>query len=365
MKQTPKEEQVEANNLNLSRIVEPLLSWYDGNARILPWRELSTPYRVWISEIMLQQTRVEAVKPYFERFVSALPGVAELAGVSDDLLMKLWEGLGYYSRARNLKKAAGLLMERFEGKLPASYDALLTLPGIGPYTAGAVASIAYGLPVPAVDGNVLRVVSRLLASEADITRPIVKRTFEKALARILPPARPGDFNQALMELGATVCLPNGVALCGRCPVRAFCEGLRQGRAMELPVKAKKKARREEERTVLLLLCKGRAAVRQREDKGLLAGLWELPNVEGRLAEIEVEERLYAWGMPPVRIEPLTDAKHIFSHIEWHMTGFAAYVERESDVNGLCWVTREELTGEIALPSAFKAYTRELLDRLPQ
>lgn len=364
MKQTLDEGKILAQSEALFGIVAPLLSWYDRNARILPWREEPTPYRVWISEIMLQQTRVEAVKPYFERFVSALPDVCDLARVPDDQLMKLWEGLGYYSRARNLKKAAGVLMECYGGALPASFDALLTLPGIGSYTAGAVASIAYGLPVPAVDGNVLRVISRLLASEEDITKPIVKKTVERSLTAVLPKDRPGDFNQALMELGATVCLPNGVALCEQCPVQGCCKAHREGRVMELPVKAKKKPRREEERTVLLLFCEGKVAVRQREKKGLLAGLWELPNMEGRLAPVEAEERLEEWGFSGVRAEPLCDAKHIFSHIEWHMTGYAAYVREERTANGLTWVTREQLAREIALPSAFRAYTEELFRRLP-
>ena len=267
---------------SLAAIVGPLLEWYGRNARSLPWREEPAPYRVWVSEIMLQQTRVEAVKPYFARFLAELPDVTALASAPEQQLMKLWEGLGYYSRARNLQKAARVMVEQYGGTLPADYDALLKLPGIGPYTAGAVASIAYGIPVPAVDGNVLRVVMRLTAGWEDIADPAVKRAVERRMAAILPKDRPGDFNQAMMELGATVCAPGGEPKCLVCPLNALCEGYRQGVARELPVKAKKKARRIEERTVFLLVCDGELAIRKRADSGLLAGLWELPSVEGKL-----------------------------------------------------------------------------------
>lgn len=236
----------------LKAMARPLLSWYEGHARALPWRDDPTPYRVWISEIMLQQTRVEAVKPYFERFMAALPTVQALAAVEDDRLMKLWEGLGYYTRARNLKKAALMITERHGGELPGSYEALLALPGIGSYTAGAIASIAFGLPVPAVDGNVLRVISRVLADREDIRQPSVKARMERELREIMPRERTSQYNQGLIEVGAIVCVPGGEPRCGECPMESICLTRRQGLWKEIPVRGALKKRKVEELTVCLI-----------------------------------------------------------------------------------------------------------------
>lgn len=334
-------------------MVPPLLDWYGRNARSLPWRDRPEPYRVWVSEIMLQQTRVEAVKPYFARFMEELPGVASLAAAPEQQLMKLWEGLGYYSRARNLQKAAQVLVEQYGGELPADYEELLRLPGIGPYTAGAVASIAFQIPAPAVDGNVLRVVMRLTASRDNISEPAVKRAVEEQVREVIPRDRPGDFNQAMMELGATVCGPGGEPRCLVCPLAALCEGNRLGIARELPVKAKKKARRIEEKTVFLLVHNGELAIRRREDSGLLAGLWELPSAEGRLSPEGAGEVLQDWGIRPLALKPLPAAKHIFTHVEWHMTGY--WVKLEEKPDGFTWAGRNELLEVYALPSAFRAY----------
>ncbi len=258
----------------------PLLAWYEAHARVLPWREDPEPYRVWISEIMLQQTRVEAVKPYFERFMEALPDAAALASVEDDRLMKLWEGLGYYNRARNLKKAAIEIQERFGGRMPSEYEDLLSLPGIGSYTAGAIASIAFGRPVPAVDGNVLRVISRVTASREDILKASTKRWMEEELRRTMPQDAASAFNQGLIEIGAIVCVPNGPPKCGACPLASICLARKQDLIGEIPVKTPPKKRRLEERTVLILEHAGQVGLRKREDTGLLASLYELPNVEG-------------------------------------------------------------------------------------
>ncbi|WP_308754316.1 A/G-specific adenine glycosylase [uncultured Anaerotruncus sp.] len=341
--------------MRLEEIVEPLLGWYAENARDLPWRREVTPYRVWISEIMLQQTRVEAVKGYFARFLSALPGPAELASADERELLKLWEGLGYYSRARNLQKAAKVIMETHGGELPASREALLTLPGVGPYTAGAVASIAFGLPEPAVDGNVLRVLSRLTADGSDIADPAVRRAAEKTVRGIIPAGRAGAFNQALMELGATVCAPNGPPACGRCPLAGLCEAHAAGKETAYPVKAAKKARRVEERTVLLLVRDELIALRRRPAKGLLAGLWELPNLPGALGGADAVEAARALGLAPLRVEPLGPAKHIFTHIEWHMTGYRVTVEEAQAGEGLEWIDPRGLREDYPLPSAFSAY----------
>ena len=341
----------------LEQIVKPLLAWYDGHARILPWREDCRPYWVWVSEIMLQQTRVEAVKPFFERFVKALPDVKALAQCPEDELLKLWEGLGYYNRVRNMQKAARVVMEEYGGELPADYDRLLALPGIGCYTAGAIGSIAFGIRMPAVDGNVLRVLSRLKASYEDICRQSVKTAMEQEVQKIIPAGRAGDFNQALIELGAIVCVPNGKARCQECPLAFCCQAKAKGLTEELPKKKAKKERRIEERTVLILREGERGAIRKRPPKGLLAGLYELPNLDGVLGEEEVLAQVRGWGLSPLRILPLAGAKHIFSHVEWRMTGYAVSLEETEDMehDGLFFIEPKETEERYPIPAAFAAY----------
>lgn len=344
---------------NLSGIVTPLLAWYHAHARVLPWRDSPTPYHVWVSEIMLQQTRVEAVKPFFERFLAELPTVAALAAADEAQLLKLWEGLGYYSRVRNLQKAANIVMKEYGGALPQEPEALVRLPGVGAYTAGAIASIAYGVSAPAVDGNVLRVIARLTGSRTDITEPAVKRTMQQRLREIYPAGQAGDFTQALMELGALVCLPNGAPKCGECPLNALCTAREQGIQSELPVKKAKKERRVEPRTVFLIVCEEKAALRKRPAKGLLAGLWEFPSDEGALSPQKAEEWLAKQGITPLSLEPLPGAKHIFTHIEWRMTGYL--VRAEQPAPGFVWAGKEELQNVYALPSALKAFVREYME----
>ncbi len=337
----------------LKQIPPLLLQWYDGSARVLPWREDPTPYRVWVSEIMLQQTRVEAVKPFYQRFLEAFPTVEALAAAPEEKLLKMWEGLGYYNRVRNLQRAAQVVVERYGGQVPASFEELRALPGIGEYTAGAIASIAFQLPVPAVDGNVLRVISRVLARSDNILDPKVKRRMEGEIREILP-QRVGDFNQSLMELGAMVCLPGGPPKCLVCPLRNLCRGYAQGVAEELPVKTKPKPRKKQARTLFLLFSQeGRVALRRRPEQGLLAGLWELPGTEGALSREEAAAWLAAQGVPVGELSPGPEAKHVFSHVEWHMGSWVA--QNVEEVPGFVWVTREELRREYALPSAFKAF----------
>lgn len=363
----------------LKKINEPLLEWFDKNARVLPWRERPEPYRVWVSEIMLQQTRVEAVKPFFARFMDALPDAAALAACPEERLLKLWEGLGYYNRVRNMQIAAQTVVSEHGGKLPADYDALLKLKGIGSYTAGAIASIAYGIPVPAVDGNVLRVISRVLASDADITKQSVKKEIEEMLHETMPKDRAGAYNQALMELGALVCVPNGMAKCERCPLADLCQARKRDIVMELPKKAPKKERRIENRTVLIIKDGDRVAIDRRPSKGLLAGLYELPNEANTLSQEEVLALLKARGLMPIRIKKLTQAKHIFSHVEWHMTGYAVLVEEPvrseggtyvfKDANGrenrYLFVEPEKTQEQYPIPAAFAAYTEYLQIKLGQ
>lgn len=352
---------MEEKKERLKRIPALLLAWYDSCARVLPWREDPAPYRVWVSEIMLQQTRVEAVKPYYERFLSALPTVKALAEVPEEQLLKLWEGLGYYNRVRNLQKGAKEVMERFGGELPASFEALRTLPGIGDYTAGAIASIAFGIAVPAVDGNVLRVYSRLLASGENLGDAKGKSRVEQEIREIIPKDRAGDFNQSLMELGAMICLPNGAPKCGECPLKGLCLAYEKGLQESLPVKVQKKPRRVEERTVFLLISQGKLALLRRPEQGLLAGMWELPGLPGKLSKAQALEALAGWRIKPKALEKLPAAKHIFTHVEWRMTGWAA--EMESPLPGFTWISEEQRRKEYTLPSAFKAYFPEVEKRL--
>lgn len=345
----------------LRNIVKPLLSWYDGHARVLPWREDNSPYRVWVSEIMLQQTRVEAVKPFFERFLKALPDVRALAECPEDELLKLWEGLGYYNRVRNMQRAARVIVEEYGGDFPADYEKLLALPGIGHYTAGAIGSIAFGIRMPAVDGNVLRVLSRVEAIYEDILKQSVKTAMEEKIQKIIPEDRAGDFNQALIEIGAIVCVPNGKAKCQECPLAFCCKAYVRGIVDELPKKKAKKERRIEERTVLVLKEGDRVAIRKRPPKGLLAGLYELPNLEGHLSEDEVLDQMKEWGYAPLRILPLAGAKHIFSHVEWRMTGYAVSLEETENMdrneNGLFFIDAKETEEKYPVPAAFAAYAR--------
>lgn len=344
----------------LEKIVEPLLGWYDAHARVLPWREEPTAYRVWVSEIMLQQTRVEAVKPYYERFLNALPDVEALADAEEEVLLKLWEGLGYYNRVRNLNKAARQIMEQYGGQIPDTYEELCKLAGIGSYTAGAIASIAFNRPVPAVDGNVLRVLSRVRMDGRDIMQQRVKTAVEQELLEIMPEGRAGAFNQALMELGAMVCIPNGEPKCGECPWHDFCKARLAGCMTEYPKKSKKKPRTIEYKTILVLQDANRTALQKRPSKGLLAGMYEFPWMEGNRSEEEVLAYIKELGLKAIRIRRLEDSKHIFTHKEWHMTGYAIRVDELESITGngrLLFADKEETDTQYAIPSAYAAYLK--------
>ena len=341
----------------LREAVEPVIQWYRENHRDLPWRNTRDPYRIWVSEIMLQQTRVEAVKRYYERFLSELPTVKELAEVPEDRLMKLWEGLGYYNRARNMQKAARQVMEEYQGEFPHTYDTIRSLTGIGNYTAGAVSSFAFGIPKPAVDGNVLRVLSRILASEEDIMKAGVRSWMERAVEEVIPEQNASDFNQGLIELGALVCVPNGDPRCRECPAAGLCLAREKGIQTRLPVKAKAKARRIEKRTVLIFRDARGVAIRKRPSRGLLAGLYELPNVEGHLTGRQAADYGKSIGLMPVRVRKLEDAKHIFSHVEWHMIGYEMLVDELEKSCGaeMIFAKKEELETVYSIPSAFESY----------
>ena len=348
-------------HLILPSIAAPLLKWYENNKRDLPWRQDADPYRVWVSEIMLQQTRVAAVIPYYERWMQSLPDVFALASVDDEQLMKLWQGLGYYSRARNLKRAAQVIVTDHGGEFPRTYDELLKLPGVGEYTAGAIASIAFGERVGAVDGNVLRIAARLCDFHEDILDVRVKKAMRASVDAAVPEGRSGDFNQALMDLGATVCLPNGKPLCETCPLAALCRARENGTALSLPVRAKKAKRRIEEMTVFLMIRDGAVALRKRDNEGLLAGLWEFPHVPGTLDENVAADALKNFGLTATDWKKKITAKHIFTHIEWHMTGYLVSVQGGGSPD-FVWAEGENLS-TFAVPGAFKKYYTECMNTL--
>ena len=333
-----------------------LLDWFAVNARSLPWRRDREPYHVWLSEIMLQQTRVQAVLGYYARFLQALPDIPALAACPEDRLLKLWEGLGYYSRVRNLQKAARVICEEYGGVFPADYRAIRALPGIGDYTAGAIASICFEQPRAAVDGNVLRVITRLTGDDTPVEQPAFRKAVAAALEALYPAGQCGAFTQALMELGALVCVPNGAPLCHRCPLAGLCRAKAEGRTGALPVKGAKKPRRKEQLTVLLLWCGDKLALCRRPESGLLAGLWQLPNLPGELTVEQALAQAAEWGAEPHHPETVVHRSHIFTHVEWEMTGISIRCNREAE--GFAWADREERAGEYALPTAFRQFLEE-------
>ena len=338
-------------------LIPPIIAWYRENKKDLPWRTAPTPYHVWISEIMLQQTRIEAVLSYYTRFLAVFPSVQALAEADDEVLMKLWQGLGYYSRARNLKKAAEIIMEQYGGELPSSAALLRKLPGIGDYTAGAIASIAFGQSEPAVDGNVLRVISRMLASYEDIMLLKTKKDVTALLRANYPEGEEAALlTEGLMELGETVCIPNGAPKCDRCPVKLLCLARKSGIEEDLPIRNVRKDKRTEDKTVLLLRSEnGRYAIRKREKNGLLADMWEFVNLDGFAAEGDVESYLIEQGIRMLSITPLVDSKHIFTHVVWQMKGYQVVVAEESDA--FLWKTRDEILSSYAVPTAFRTYVK--------
>jgi len=337
----------------LSLLPAALLPWYAENARDLPWRADREPYHVWLSEIMLQQTRVEAVRGYYLRFLKALPTVAALAKAQEGHLMKLWEGLGYYSRVRNLQKAAKIIQTEYGGVFPWQYDQVRALPGIGDYTAGAICSICFELPIAAVDGNVLRCLARLENIDQPMDTAKMKRAVARALSEVYPLGHCGDFTQSLMELGATVCLPGARPRCAACPAQSFCRAHAAGREAELPRLTPKRPRKAENRTVFLLLHEGKLALSKRPDKGLLAGMWEFPNISGELGPQEALAQAAAWGLSPVALEQALARSHVFTHLEWNMTAYRIRCVHPSPA--FVWAGLEELSAAYALPTAFRQF----------
>lgn len=341
------------------QLPDRLLPWYGQHARKLPWREDKDPYHIWLSEIMLQQTRVEAVKGYYQRFLTQLPDIQSLAEAPEELLLKLWEGLGYYSRVRNLQKAAKTIMSEYDGVFPADYQAMRKLPGIGEYTAGAIGAICFDLPEPAVDGNVLRIISRITEDYQNILAPAAKKEIGNALRRVYPKGEQAyTFNQSMMELGATVCVPNGAPKCDICPVQQICMAYACGTWDMLPQKEAKKKRKIEYKTVFVLQHDGNTAVEKRPPTGLLAGLWQYPNVEGTLDVQAALNQAAAWQVKPVTVLKELHEKHIFTHVEWHMVCY--YITCDCENALFTWANQDALKAEFALPTAFKKFSPDNL-----
>lgn len=332
-----------------------LLAWFSQNRRLLPFRQEPSAYHIWVSEIMLQQTRVSAALPYYERFIKELPTPAALAACPEDKLRKLWQGLGYYNRVMNMQKAAQQICAQYAGELPADAAALRALPGIGEYTAGAIGSIAFGLPVPAVDGNVLRVIARLYNDNADVSLPETKRIFTERVLQQMPKDTPGPYNEALMELGALVCLPNGAPQCPVCPLNELCEGYAAGRAEALPVKPPKKEKIILPVTVALIESEKGVLLQRRPAKGLLAGLWQPAAFEGTFGKKQLAEKLAEIGVQAAFDAPLPAAKHVFTHRIWNLGGFHGTAGAVALPKGWAWADERQLAQDYPVPSAFSAY----------
>lgn len=338
---------------NLSQISKLIVEWYQNEEKNLPWKQDKEPYHIWISEIMLQQTRIEAVKKYYTRFMEALPTVKDLAEIEEVKLLKLWEGLGYYSRARNLKKSANIIVSEYNGKVPREYEKLIKLPGIGEYTAGAIASISNNEKVTAVDGNVLRVISRVIGNTENVLLPEIKKKITKIVQEILP-EESGDFNEGVMEIGEKICLPNGKPLCEKCPINQYCYARTNGLTEKIPVRIKDTKRKVENKIVFVIRTEiGKIAIRKREGKGLLAGLYELPNIEEQIEEMQIKKLIEGWNLEIVQIHPDKDEKHIFTHIEWKMKHYEVIVKEEN--TKFIWVSQEQLNKEYPLPTAFAKF----------
>lgn len=340
----------------MKKIREPIIKWYQENKRELPWRKEKNPYHIWLSEIMLQQTRIEAVKEYYKRFLKQIPTIEDLANIEEEKLLKLWEGLGYYNRARNLKKAAQVIQEKYQGKMPKHYEELIELPGIGEYTAGAISSIAYDEKVSAVDGNVLRVVSRVVGSKKDVLENKTKKEFTQKLQEIMP-EQAGDFNEGLMELGELICIPNGEPLCEKCPLQKICIAKNENLTNSIPVRNQKIKRRKEEKTVFLLEFEGKIAIRKREKTGLLANMYEFPNTDKKITKKEVGSVLENWKLVGTQIEKIGTHHHIFSHIEWDMLGYKIQVNSMNQQ--FLWIDKKEILEKYPIPGAFVPFREKM------
>lgn len=337
-----------------------LLQWYEENKRSLPWREDSTPYHVYLSEIMLQQTQVNTVLPYYQRFITAYPTLQDLASAKEEEVLKLWEGLGYYSRGQNLLKASQIIVSDYQGKIPETKRELRALPGIGFYTANAILAIVYDQKEIAIDGNLLRIYSRLAEDEAILSSTKLNNKAIEYYQEKLNETSPSSFNQALMDLGELVCLPNGLPRCKECPLNKDCLAFKNNTMLSYPRKKDKKARNVEDKTVFLLCYQDKVAIRKRESQGLLGSLYEFLTFPASYTKGEAQRLLYKRGYKVNSIEPFGDATFAFSHLVWNMTGYLVMLDRPTNEEGLLFVTREELQKGYPFPSAYKSYLTRYL-----
>ena len=326
-------------------ITKAFISYYDEYKRDLPWRKTDDAYKIWISEIMLQQTRVEAVKGYYERFINTLPTLESLANVDDDTLMKLWQGLGYYSRAKNLKKCAEVCMREHNGALPKEYEELVKLPGIGKYTAGAITSIAYKQRKSAVDGNVMRVFARLFDIHDDILKEKTKEQFISLVDEYVDDVEPGNFNQAIMDFANDICITNGTPACGRCPLQHLCLAYQRDTVMQLPNREKKLSKKEEPHTVIILRFQDEVYLRKRPATGLLANLYEFINIPSK-QKVEDIQKIFT-GI--ISIRSIGELKNVFSHLVWHIDAYEVYVDSKPSLEGI-WVSEKEMLDSFSLPT---------------
>jgi A/G-specific adenine glycosylase len=337
-----------------------LLYWFERNLRDLPWRRDRDPYKIWVSEIMLQQTRVDTVIPYFERFMERFPTILDLANAGEDEVVKLWEGLGYYSRARNLHSGVREVQASYGGKVPDTLEEISTIKGVGPYTAGAVLSIAYGKPEPAVDGNVMRVLSRILYITEDIQKAKTRKQFEEAVRGLIAAHNPSFFNQALMELGALICTPRSPK-CEHCPVASHCRAKDMGIQEELPVKGKSKPPKEVGLSVAFLYHEGKFFIRQRPKKGLLAGLWELPSTEGSV-DMLVLYLQQEYGIQAIGYEHQLNHQHTFSHLQWNMEVYSFHLNQVPPTMEGHWIDFDQ-RNDFTFPVSYQKIIRQLEEEI--
>lgn len=343
----------------MKRCQKEIEVWYQKNKRNLPWRKDKEPYHVWISEIMLQQTRIEAVINYYQKFMQEIPTIQDLSKIEEEKLLKLWEGLGYYNRARNLKKAAQKIESEYQGDFPNSYDKLRTLPGIGDYTASAIASICFDEAQATIDGNVLRVYTRFYNDNSNIDSISTKKKIQKEIIKILP-KKSGEFNEALMEIGETICIPNGVPICQKCPLKKYCQSKKLKNYLNLPVRSEKKAKKIIKYTVFLLKYQNQVIIKKRTTSSLLKNLWEFPNIEGHLTLPQVKKYLQKKNFSYSKIKKSNSYTHIFTHQSWNMISYIVELNKKPEESVK---TIPEIKEKYALPTAFQPFIKVLEEEM--
>ena len=338
----------------MEKYTEQIVKWYQENKRDLPWRKGKNPYHIWISEIMLQQTRIEAVIGYYYRFLEKIPDIKTLATIEEKSLLKLWEGLGYYNRARNLKIAANQIENEYQGKFPTTYVEIIKLKGIGEYTASAISSICYNEPQVTIDGNVLRVFTRFYNDQRNIDEPRTKKSIREYLQKIIP-EESGDFNQGLMEIGETICIPNGIPKCNICPLKKDCLANHYNTYQDLPIRKKKIVKKQEDYTVLIFQNQDEVAIYQRTKESLLNNLWGFPQIEGLFSMEEIKDYLIKQNIKYQYIQQGIQNTHIFTHKKWNMISYKIRLTTNYSLKQYKWKKISEIKEEFAIPTAYKPF----------